>query len=526
VSLPGEPFELEADRVADEVLRMPARPGWTPEVGTDRADEIRPKSERGAGDEAVGGDVEAGIRSLPGRGRPLPAPARSFFENRFGQDFGSVRIHTGGGAAALARSVGARAFTTGSDVVFGAGEYLPETVSGRRLLAHELTHVVQQGGRPSAIQRTPACSNQSQVEEIIKKNPRSYPSTVTMFLQEIVSRDTYTSLAKGIQAKNQVTNTNDLVAEFEALNIGVKANKIGNCVVLIKNWTSPAWVSRQKRVSCDDRIATFKKDKDLAKYKKWEQETVLATDESHHDLVDRAKARTEDLFNGRLQVYVDFVMALNDPVTGLLNEGECVAMPVGWRDPNIGELPARPAANALTDDAVHVIATVYAEQSQTSTNAQKQQKYIWFSMRKRLETAVRGPNLKSVVGSEYHGILENESDYDAAIKQLGRKTPVPGVANAKKAVLDNWMIPMPPEAGAFYFHWREKTSQGKPTWVESCYGASTAKTSDEKEKECAWGWAKKKKFEGSVAKSAGWLKRILGDTPAPKERVGSMYIYP
>jgi hypothetical protein len=506
---------------------MPERPGRAPEVGTDHADEIRPKSGRGAGGEAVGGDVEARIRSLPGRGRRLPAPARSFFENRFGQDFGSVRIHTGGGAAALAQSVGARAFTTGSDVVFGAGEYAPETMSGRRLLAHELTHVVQQGGRPSAIQRTPACSNQSQVDEIVKKNPRSYPSTVTMFLHEIVSGDTYTSLAQGIRADNQVTNTQDLVTELEALNTGVKAGKIGNCVVLIKNWTSPAWVSRQKRVSCDDRIATFKKDKDLGKYAKWERETVLATDKTHHDLVDRVKARAASLFTGRREEYVKLVKTLNDPVIGALNEGECVAMPVGWVDPNIGALPAKPASGAVTGEAAHVIATVYAEQTRTSTNAQEQQKYIWLSMRKRVETAVRGPSLKSVVvGGDYHAIDTNKSDNDAAIKDLGNATPtLTGVANAKKAVLDNWTASMPTDAGAFYFHWLD-TYNGKPTTVESCYGASTAKTGDEKEKACAWSWAKKQGFEGSVAKSAGWLKRIRGDTAAPKERVGSMYIYP
>jgi len=77
-------------------------------------------------------------------GEPLPAGARRFFEARFGRDFGGVRVHTNGEAAASARRLGARAYTVGEDLVFETGEFAPETPAGRRLLAHELTHVVQQ----------------------------------------------------------------------------------------------------------------------------------------------------------------------------------------------------------------------------------------------------------------------------------------------------------------------------------------------------------------------------------------------
>lgn len=84
------------------------------------------------------------IASLRGRGNLLPEPMRAFFEPRFGRDFGGVRVHTDTRAAETARALNARAFTLGHDVVFGAGEYAPGTGEGRRLLAHELTHVVQQ----------------------------------------------------------------------------------------------------------------------------------------------------------------------------------------------------------------------------------------------------------------------------------------------------------------------------------------------------------------------------------------------
>jgi hypothetical protein len=77
-------------------------------------------------------------------GTPLPVASRTYFEPRFGHDFSGVRVHTGVEAAAGARAVQARAYTMGSHIVFGSGEYAPDTVSGKRLLAHELTHVVQQ----------------------------------------------------------------------------------------------------------------------------------------------------------------------------------------------------------------------------------------------------------------------------------------------------------------------------------------------------------------------------------------------
>ena len=93
---------------------------------------------------AVSPRLEERIHSVQGGGEPLPVSLRAFFEPRFGRDFGQVHIHTDGAASAVARSLRARAFTTGRHVVFGSGVYAPGTHEGRRLLAHELTHVVQQ----------------------------------------------------------------------------------------------------------------------------------------------------------------------------------------------------------------------------------------------------------------------------------------------------------------------------------------------------------------------------------------------
>ncbi len=94
----------------------------------------------------VTNDMEAQIENARGSGQPLPDDTRAFLEPRFGQDFSDVRIHTGSEANDLSNNLQARAFTTGSDIFFRDSDYNPNSDSGRELLAHELTHVVQQGG--------------------------------------------------------------------------------------------------------------------------------------------------------------------------------------------------------------------------------------------------------------------------------------------------------------------------------------------------------------------------------------------
>jgi hypothetical protein len=86
------------------------------------------------------------IQALNSGGSPLPDATRSFFEPRFGADFSQVRVHTDTRAAATAKSINAKAFTVGWDIAFGAGQYAPQSHEGQHLLAHELTHVMQQGG--------------------------------------------------------------------------------------------------------------------------------------------------------------------------------------------------------------------------------------------------------------------------------------------------------------------------------------------------------------------------------------------
>jgi hypothetical protein len=160
-SSPEDPGEREADAVADRVMSMVA-PTPPPLVAAARADHgtggeekvqlLRRKANaamRPKATSATGIALDAAAKG----GTPLTTELRAYFEPRFGHDMSHVRVHVSGGAAEGARAAEARAYTVGSDIVFSAGEYAPSTNEGKRLLAHELAHVVQHEASPSRIRR-------------------------------------------------------------------------------------------------------------------------------------------------------------------------------------------------------------------------------------------------------------------------------------------------------------------------------------------------------------------------------------
>ena len=141
INEPGDEYEKEADRVAEEVLRMPdpERHEESPRLSAPPfAHQQVPGSHTG-----TGGDLPIVDEVLSSPGKPLDAETRTFFEPRFGHDFSRVRVHTDLKAAESARAIHALAYTSGSHVVLPGGNALG-TEAGRRLLAHELTHIVQQ----------------------------------------------------------------------------------------------------------------------------------------------------------------------------------------------------------------------------------------------------------------------------------------------------------------------------------------------------------------------------------------------
>lgn len=209
VNQPGSKYEREAKRVAEQVMEMP-NPDTASSVGqeVDRTDVTAEAYESGFGSEAESGSesgveqkqrtetagpgdageplsatIQAGASSIPAvgtapshesasvrtagptvddrtereitshTGQPLSNSARSFFEPRFGEDFGDVRVHRDGRSDRLTRSLQAKAFTVGNDIFFRSDAYSPHSREGKHLMAHELSHVVQQRNSPDVSRR-------------------------------------------------------------------------------------------------------------------------------------------------------------------------------------------------------------------------------------------------------------------------------------------------------------------------------------------------------------------------------------
>jgi hypothetical protein len=134
VGASNDPLEQQADRVADQVVGGPAH---------------RPSGGHEADVEATAPATVAEVLASPGA--PLDAGVQAEMTQRFGHDFGQVRVHANDAAARSAQDVNALAYTVGQDIVFGARMFQPATTQGRRLIAHELTHVVQQTGSSAGV---------------------------------------------------------------------------------------------------------------------------------------------------------------------------------------------------------------------------------------------------------------------------------------------------------------------------------------------------------------------------------------
>ena len=165
VNPPDDQYEQEADKVADavasttlsQVQRQPEEeeklqtkavasplPQAIQRQAEEEKEEVQAKADSQRQSHQTSAVLETRIQAAKGSGQPLPDSVRASLEPHFGMDFGEVRIHADAEANSLSQQFGARAFTTGQDVFFREGEYQPESEGGKSLLAHELTHVVQQ----------------------------------------------------------------------------------------------------------------------------------------------------------------------------------------------------------------------------------------------------------------------------------------------------------------------------------------------------------------------------------------------
>ncbi len=188
ISSPNEPAELEAERIAGEVMRMPA-PAPVLHRACAACDDEKKVHRSASGDgPGIAPPIVGQVLSSPGQ--PLPDSARNFFEPRLGADLSAVRVHTDSQAARSADAVQAKAYTVGSNIAFAAGEYAPQSESGKGLLAHELVHVVQQN-RSGGVADSKTAPDLKQTSADVQRQPApaapTTPNAIPSILQLILS---------------------------------------------------------------------------------------------------------------------------------------------------------------------------------------------------------------------------------------------------------------------------------------------------------------------------------------------------
>jgi Domain of unknown function (DUF4157) len=532
ISEPGDKYEQEADRIADEVMRMP-EPSVQRQVEPEGEEEEMLQRKAISNPTSLNSEQSSSEISpivhevLNSPGQPLDPQTRTFMESRFGHDFSQVIVHADSKAVASAQALGARAYTVGHHIAFNAGEYDSRTAQRQYLLAHELVHVVQQN--QSTLQ------SQQLIQRQCQTNAPSSSEGWELFVKDDRTA-IYTDEAGAIVAIRRFGESYP-EQEFICYQRGENAWEV--------------WSRRRGRTGAETPTEEARTQETTSSEDSPTPTTVVSCrNERQQRRVDRIISRNPRRYPSSVTMYLYAIQAgetlesiarriqadntvdiagqlayelrqLNTHISpGRMSIGDCVILLRGWVHPNIGSLPAAPDPAALPRDVKHTIATVYGEQWNTTANAQEQQIYIWYSIRKRITSSVRGPNIISVVTSgEYHAI--GVALYNAAMRELNHPPlSSPGVINAQNAVLSNWSNTLPIDAGKFYFHWTQRSTP------ERCYGRSSAATSEEKERECAWNWANTNGWIGNVSQVEGWLKRIRGDSASPNERIGSMYIYP
>lgn len=182
IGSPGDHYEKEADAVAEKVTRMPEqsfvqRKCAHCEEEDKKHVQRKPLSEpitpfvqaKSEGGHNISNTLNNKISSSSGNGSSLDTATLSFMNNRFGNDFKDVRIHTSPEAIQMNRELNAKAFTVGKDIYFNKEQYQPGSGEGKKLLAHELTHVVQQSGSKQLVQRACSAEDQTEYDTIAEK---------------------------------------------------------------------------------------------------------------------------------------------------------------------------------------------------------------------------------------------------------------------------------------------------------------------------------------------------------------------
>ena len=216
ISQPDDPYERQADRIANAITstaqpvlaRKCASCESTGSSCASCAAEPEETIQRKSTSSAKTTDPSDGVRSIysADAGEPLHRGTRALMEPRFGADFSRVRVHTDSRAAQSARSVNALAYTIGRDIVFGAGQYAPQTSTGQKLLAHELTHFIQQSSAAFQPVLQRACSTDPECAPAEEGEPpgSNVPGSVAHFQSSVEREEKETAKKKHTKTPREI----------------------------------------------------------------------------------------------------------------------------------------------------------------------------------------------------------------------------------------------------------------------------------------------------------------------------------
>ncbi len=232
VNQPNDVYEREADAMADKVMRMAGHSinqntFFKPVDGAvqrkcqacEEEDKHVHRKESDAGEVQDSNGLDNYISSISSAGQPMPESSRQFFEPKFGHNFSNVRLHTDAVAAKSAQSINALAYTSGNHIVFNTGQYSPESDGGKKLMAHELTHVIQQSNGLPAVQRI-TCPDGATAPATVAPGP-GVRNPIDARAQNIIDRAADANVALGTRATRAVS---DIICAYYPADAGKVRN--------------------------------------------------------------------------------------------------------------------------------------------------------------------------------------------------------------------------------------------------------------------------------------------------------------
>lgn len=542
----NDPAEHEADRVADRVMgsagpvAAPAtrtaagvnrKCGGCGEEEAQRQAVVPPVVRLAGGAAAAAGQTasaaaETAVNNL-GSGASLPAADRAFFESRFDRDFSHVRIHDGQAADTASRAMAARAFTLGSDIAFADGAYRPGTGEGRRLIAHELTHVLQ--GNGSVIRaKCDGSPAECAADKLEAAKKISADKGYSKFVYKAATHDKDTKgcyrptdIAQWIKDKDPglfeglLSHYIDQAVEpvNELTKKSAKSIHVGDCFAFPYGWKDPAIgdvAAELKRLNKKENVK-IKND-------------VIAT--IYAERSDKAPQMDEQ------RKYIFYAMLLRIKGAEWGATFEEVVTPGTFH----GKKPVPKTEKSTTYWDNYLPALKYLETPAPETGKGKAKEV----KPKEVAKEAKAPDSKPSKAEEPESKTESKSKGKGK-KKKKVEAPKPinkeAIGRLGKSIEGTTEKDIPTDAGPYYFHWSEDTTTAENEYdrLLAPHLKKPAKTAAEKaalkaaqeeaEKKAAYKHAKDVvgASMAGIKEADGWLKKIPG--PKGNGRYGSMYIY-